>query len=272
MRRVPLYLALGAVVALSMPAQAKKPAPAATTAGTPAASSTTATVDPKAVTALNAMGSYLRGLKQFSVHADTTLDMVMDDGQKLEFPGTVDYRVRAPNGLRIDVKSDRKEREMYYDGKTLTVYAPRMKYYASVEAPPTIRDLLTKANDQYGIELPLADLFLWGTDADQAKALKSAVFVGPARIGGTVTEQYAFRQDGVDWQVWIESGAKPLPRRLVITTTDDPALPQYGATLTWNTAAQFKDSNFTYTPSKDAQRIKLAEVDVLVVEDKEGTQ
>lgn len=268
MRRVLPHLALCTALALAMPAQAKKPA-AASTANAPA---TTATVDPKAVAALNAMGSYLRGLKQFSVRADTTLDLVMDDGQKLEFPGTVDYKVRAPNGLRIDVKSDRKEREMYYDGKTLTVYAPRMKYYASVEAPPTIHDLMTKANDQYGIELPLADLFLWGTDADQSKALKSAIFVGPARIGGTVTEQYAFRQDGVDWQVWVEAGDKPLPRRLVITTTDDPSLPQYAATLTWNTAAQFKDSSFAFTPAKDAKRIKLAEVDVVVVEDKEGAQ
>lgn len=271
MRRVPLYLALGAAVALSVPAQAKRPASAAAaTASAPAATSA-APVDPQAIAALHAMGTYLRGLKQFSVRADTTVDMVMDDGQKLEFPGTVDYKVRTPNGLRVDVKTDRKEREMYYDGKTLTVYAPRMKYYASVEAPPTIHELLSTAQKQYGIDLPLADLFLWGTDADQAKALKSAVFVGPARIGGTVTEQYAFRQDGVDWQLWIETGAKPLPRRLVITTTDDPALPQYAATLNWNTAAQFKDSGFAFTPGKDDQRIKLAEVDVVVVEDKEGT-
>ena len=271
MRRVPLYLALGVAMAIAMPAQAKKPAPPAATSA-PGASSSTASVDPKAIATLNAMGSYLRGLKQFSVRADTTLDMVMDDGQKLEFPGTVDYKVRTPNGLRVDVKSDRKEREIYFDGKTLTVYAPRMKYYASVEAPPTIHGLLSTAEKQYGIELPLADLFLWGTDPSQAQALKSAVFVGPARIGGTVTEQYAFRQDGVDWQLWVETGDKPLPRRLVITTTDDPALPNYAATLTWNTAAQFKDSSFTFTPSKDAQRIKLAEVDVLVVEDKEGTK
>jgi len=214
------------------------------------------------------MGKYLRSLKSFSVHGDTTLDVVTEDGQKLQFPGSVDYKVRTPNDLQLSWKTDRKERELYYDGKTLTVYGPKNKYYATVDAPPTLRDLLTDARDRYGIELPLPDLFLWGTDEAPVSDLKAATFVGPARIDGSVTEQYAFRQDGVDWQLWLEVGDKPLPRRLVITTTDDPAQPQYSTTLTWNTNASFKDSAFTFVPPKDAAKIELLEVDMAVVEDK----
>ncbi|MFC3550345.1 DUF2092 domain-containing protein [Lysobacter cavernae] len=264
MSRIALFLALNA--ALFAPA-----ALAQTKTAPPAAASAAPTVDPRATAALEKMGAHLRSLKHFGLHADTAIDLVMEDGQKLEFPGTVDYKVRAPNGLQVDVKSDRKERQMFFDGKTLTVYAPKMKYYASVDAPGTIHDLLSTAQDDFGIELPLADLFLWGTPQASKSAIQSAVFVGPARVDGSVTEHYAFRQQDVDWQVWIEVGDKPLPRRLVITTTDDPALPQYAATLDWNTNATFKDSSFTFAPSKDAQRIQLAEVDVVVVEDKEGT-
>jgi len=214
-------------------------------------------VQPEAVAALERMSAYLRSLKQFGLHADTTIDLVTQDDQKLQFPGTIDYKMRAPDGLYIGMKTDRKERQMYYDGKTLTIYGPRNKLYAQTPAPPTIAALLGMAEDKYGIELPLADLFLWGTTKAPVSSLRSATYVGPARIDGSVTSQYAFRQDGVDWQVWIEAGDKPLPRRMVITTTDDPVQPQFASTLTWNTNASIRDADFAFTPPKDAHRIEL---------------
>jgi hypothetical protein len=253
-----LCLALAAPMAMADPPKAAK-APTAAPAAAP-------DVEPEAVAALEAMGKYLRSLKDFTVHADTTLDIVVEDGQKLQFAGDLDYKVRAPDKLQLDLRSDRKQRQLFYDGKSLTVYGPKAKYYATVDAPPTIREMLGAVEQKYGIEMPLADLFLWGTDQAPTSALKSATRVGPARIGGTVTSQYAFRQEGVDWQVWIEAGPKPLPRRLVITTTDDPAQPQYASTLTWNTAAGLKDSAFTFTPPKDSHRIEMVTVDVVAVE------
>ncbi|MFC3814670.1 DUF2092 domain-containing protein [Lysobacter sp. GCM10012299] len=259
-----LCLALSAPLAMAA-APPKADKPAAASAATPAA---TPAVDPQAVAALESMGKYLRSLKDFTVHADTTIELVTDDSQKLQFPGTVDYKVRAPDKLQLDMQTDRKSRQLFYDGKSLTVYGPKAKYYATVDAPPTIREMLGSVEQTYGIEMPLADLFLWGTDQAPTSALKSATLVGPARIDGTVTNQYAFRQEGVDWQVWIEQGSRPLPRRLVITTTDDPAQPQYASTLTWNTAAGLKDSAFTFTPPKDAHRIQMVAVDAVAVEEK----
>lgn len=259
-----LCLAIG--LALALPAAAAPPKPAPATPPPPPAAAPAA-IDPQAVAALEKMGRYLRSLKSFTVHGDTTLDVVTEDGQKLQFPGSVEYKVRVPDGLRLSWKTDRKERELYYDGKTLTVYGPKNKYYATVDAPPNLHELMAVARDQYGIELPLPDLFLWGTPAAPVSALKAATFIGPARVDGSVTEQYAFRQDGVDWQLWMETGDKPLPRRLVITTTTDPAQPQYATTLTWNTNAALKDSTFAFVPPKDSAKIELVEVDVAVVED-----
>lgn len=46
------------------------------------------------------------------------------------------------------------------------------------------------------IELPLADPFLWGTAKAQPSPLRSAACVAPARIDGSVTDQYAFRVGG----------------------------------------------------------------------------
>ena len=253
MRRSSLSLAIAVMACIAAPSFAAGQAgdiPSSAIAATPA-------VQPEAVAALEKMSAYLRSLKSFGLHADTTIDLVTEDDQKLQFPGTIDYKVRAPDGLYIGMKTDRKQRELYYDGQTLTVYGPRNKLYAQKPAPPTIAALLGVAQDKYGIELPLADLFLWGTAKAPTSSLRSAAYVGPARIDGSITDQYAFRQDGVDWQIWIEAGDKPLPRRMVITTTDDPAQPQFASTLTWNTNAAIRDSDFAFSPPKDAHRIEL---------------
>jgi hypothetical protein len=212
----------------------------------------------KAMDALAAMGKYLRSLKAFAVRADTVIDEVLTTGQKLQFAGTVDYLVQAPNGLRADVRSDRRQRVFIYDGKSLTLYAPRMRYYGAVAAPATIAEALQVAEQKYDLEVPLADLFLWGTDKGGLEDIKEAAFIGPATIGGKACDHYAFRQDDVDWQVWIRQGSQPLPCKVVITTTAEPSQPQYAAVLAWNLAPKIDKSSFTFAPPKGASRINIA--------------
>src|SRR6185437_5258868 len=82
-------------------------------------------LDPNALEALNKMSAYLRTLPAFTVRSDTTRDEVNGNGQKLQFLGSVTYEARRPNGLVVETAEDRRERKFYYDGKTLTLYAPR---------------------------------------------------------------------------------------------------------------------------------------------------
>jgi hypothetical protein len=219
---------------------------------------------PEAIAALEKIGGFLRTLKAFTVRADTDIDEVLDDtGQKLQFGSVVEFHVRLPDRLRADITSDRKQRQFFYDGNTLTLYAQRVKYYASVSAPPTLRETLEAAVQKYGLEIPLSDLFFWGTNEARLEDIQSAITVGPSSIGGILCDHYAFRQEGVDWQLWIERSDTPLPRKLVITTTTDEAQPQYVARLTWNLTPQFDDTWFTFAPPADAHKIVLREVNAM---------
>lgn len=226
-------------------------------AGAQSTTRETPAIDPTAVEALRRMGAYLRTLKSFGVVVDAAKDEVSASGQKIQYSGTVNYLVRPPNALRAEIRTDRKQRIIYYDGKTLTVYAPRMHYFAQAPAPPTIMAMLDSAKDKFDLELPLSDLFTWGTANDGTKDLTAARLVGPAYVRGVDADQYAFRQPGADWQVWIKRGDTPLPLRLVITTTDVAQQPQYAASFSWNTAARTENAAFAFVPPRDAVKIRF---------------
>jgi hypothetical protein len=75
-----------------------------------------------------------------------------------------------------------------YDGKTFTVYGKKVKYYASAPAPATIGALMDAVNERFDVSLPLAELFIWGTDKAPVQDITSALYVGPATIGGIPTD------------------------------------------------------------------------------------
>ena len=237
-------------------AQQPPPTPGAASPGAPAPA-----VDPEVIRALERMGKFLQSLKAFEVRAEGATDQVLETGQKIQFGGVAHYRVRKPAHLRADVNTDRKHTQFFYDGKTLTMYRPRMGYYATIPAPPTIRQMLEVAEQTYGLDVPLADLFFWGTDASGVGSITAATLIGPSKIGDVLCDHYAFRQPDVDWQLWIERGARPLPRKLVITTIQEEARPQHGAVLTWNLSPKLDDSTFVFKPPASAHRIPIRTVD-----------
>jgi hypothetical protein len=236
---------------------AAKPAVPAASVTTESATPASA-VDPEAVAALERMGGYLRTLKLFQVESTTTDEDVLDSGEKIQYSGLTKFLVRFPANLLVRETNDRRDRVYVYDGTSFTLFAVRSGLYATVPAPPTFGELLTQLADKYELSVPLTDLFYWGRPDWTPAALTSATDVGPSDVDGTTCEQYAFRQDGLDWQIWIQKGDFPLPRRLVITTLTDEARPQHTASFTWNLAPSFNDATFAFEPPADAERVLLA--------------
>jgi hypothetical protein len=226
----------------------------------PAAPSVAPVIELQAIDALKRMGAYLRTLQAFSVTSETLTDEVLLSGQKVQVAGTSTIIARRPDRLYAAVKKDETDldREYFYDGKTFTIYGKNVKYYASRPAPGTLREVVEALADK-GVSIPLADLFSWGSNEDTTKVITSAVYIGPATIRGVATDHYAFRQPDVDWQIWIEKGKSPLPRKLVITTTDEEGQPQYMALLNWNQSPKISDKTFTFVPPKGSHKIVFAD-------------
>jgi hypothetical protein len=114
--------------------------------------------------------------------------------------------------------------------------------------------------ERYRIQLPLEDLFRWGTPAAPLDKFESAMNAGQDYIDDDLCDHYAFRQGKIDWQIWIQTGDKPLPRKVVITNRADEARPQSIALIDWNLKPKFKETVFKFTPPKGAKKIEIEAV------------
>lgn len=218
-------------------------------------------IDPTALAAARRMGGYLRTLKSFEIVSSATVDLIDDDGVKIVVPMNTTYKIRRPDAFLIEMTTDKKARRFFYDGKSFTVFAPKVGYFASISAPATIAETVDLIYEGYGIVLPLADLFYWGTEAEPTDRLTSARSLGAAKIGGVQTDHFAYAGAHYSWEVWITRGEKPLPRKMVITTIDDPAKPRFTANLTWTPSTTFEAAAFTFNPTANVKPIAMARID-----------
>ena len=251
------------LLALSLVASGLNAQTAATAVTVPAGAAQQANnpVDPASIQALKDMGAHLQTLKRFEVFTELTGERVLEDGQKLQHTATAELDVERPNRLRALMSSARSERELFYDGKVVTLYVPAQKYYSTVEFSENLGGLIDKLEQRYGVEIPLSDLFLWGTAAAPLDRIESAMNAGQDFIDDDLCDHYAFREGDIDWQIWITTGSKPLPRKLVITSRADKARPQSVSLIDWNLRPTFKDSVFRFKPPKGATAVELHALD-----------
>ena len=214
--------------------------------------------DPAAIAALERMGAHLRTLTTFGVAGDITSEEVLETGQSISYPGAIDMVVRRPDRLRANLDSSRKRRQYFYDGHTLTVYAPRQGFYTSVDAPPTIQGMLDVASERLNLVLPLSDMFELGVNPALTSRITSGFLVGIEAVDDQTCEHYAFRQPGIDWEIWIAEGDAPLPCMYRITSLEDPSRPDYIVRLTWTLAPVITDDTFTFVAPEGADRIPAA--------------
>jgi hypothetical protein len=215
-------------------------------------------VEPQAKDALGRMVDAFKSLPEFGVHQEITREQVIDGDLKVQKSSVADILVRRPDRLKADVVADDdRSHSVFYDGKTLTVYVPGKKYYAQTAVPNTLAGMIDTAESEYGIEFPTPDLMRMAAGEDFADELTAAGEVGKSNIGGVECDHYAYRNAEVDYQIWLEPGDKPLPRKIVITSKKDPTQPEYTAFLTWNLAPKLDDTSFTFTPPEGATKIPM---------------
>ena len=218
-------------------------------------------VDPSADKILKRMGDYLGQAPFYSVNAEIWQDVELGSGQQVQAGRTVVLQVRRPDHFHAEVRSTRRNRGLFYDGKSITLLNRNENFYGSIPAPATLDQALDTASDRFGIEMPLEDLVVSDPYQSAMQKIVSGRDIGPVTVLGTPCEHLAFSLGAVDWQIWIEDGVKPVPRKIVITYKDEEGTPEYTAIFSnWDFQTKLPDFLFTFEPPAGASKIDVNEI------------
>jgi hypothetical protein len=194
---------------------------------------------------LREMGDYLKAADQFSFHMEVTFDNVLPSGQKLQYAGSVDASVRRPNRLYSEFDGDLRSTIFWYDGENFTFLDRKRDVYSTQPSPPTLDATVDHIMDKYGFSIPLSDLAFSDPYASLMENVHFGLYVGLHSVDGVRSHHLAFVKKHIDWQIWIEDGKQPVPRKMVITYKTLPGSPQYTAVFSeWDMATRLPDSLF----------------------------
>ena len=222
-------------------------------------------VEAQADRILREMSEYLSSVKQFTLHADIVSDRVVSSGETIEFGGTAEVAVHRPNRLRVEYRGQERQSRVVFDGRTLTLHKQDVNLYAQVKMASDIDGALDRMFEEFGFSVPVADLVYKDPYSTLTGGVETGYRVGLREIDGVPCHHLVFTQENIDWQIWIEDGPRPLPRKLLINYKSEPGSPRYAARLSdWDLQPRLSDAYFRFHPPAGA-----SEIDFLPSQDKE---
>jgi hypothetical protein len=211
-----------------------------------------------AATFLKAMTDYTSTQKSISATFDSDIEVVTPDLEKVQFTSSGKLQLSRPDKLRVSRTGGYADVQLVYDGKTVSIYGNNAKAYAQADLAGTIDQLVDLIQPKSGAAMPGTDLLLSNAYDELMSNVVLAKHVGQGVIDGVECEHLAFRGVDTDWQIWIESGARPVPRKYVITSKTLAGAPQYTLRIKdWKTDAVADADTFVFKPPADATKVDL---------------
>jgi hypothetical protein len=214
---------------------------------------------PDAIGMLKAMTDYVANQKNLSITYDSDIEVITPHLQKIQFTSSGQVQMSRPDKLRATRTGGYHDVEIVFDGKLVTINDKDAKHFAQIAAEGTADHLIDVLRDEHGVVAPGADLLLpHAFDVMMADVIESEV-IGKGVIDGVECDHLAFRDVDTDWQIWIESGAKPIPRKYVITSKGITEAPQYTLRIKeWKT--DVAPDAFVFKPDPSATKIAESEL------------
>jgi hypothetical protein len=214
---------------------------------------------------LKAMSDFVGSQKSALISFDSDIEVVTSDLQKIQFTSSGQVMLSRPDKVRISRTGGYADVELVFDGKTVTIFGKNINAFAQGDSPGTVDQLIDGIRDRHNIQMPGADLLLSRLYDELTAEVIDAKHIGQGVVDGVETEHLAFRNAEVDWQLWVEIGARPIPRKYVITSKHVAGAPQYAIRIKeWKTDVSLGPDAFVFKPPADAKQVEfvaLAEID-----------
>jgi hypothetical protein len=207
---------------------------------------------------LKAMADYTAAQKSISATFDSDIEVVTPELEKIQFTSSGKLQLARPDKLRVSRTGGYADVQLVYDGKTVSIYGNNAKAYVQADLAGTIDQLVDLIQAKSGAAMPGTDLLLSNAYDALMSDVIQAEHVGQGVVDGVECEHLAFRGVDTDWQIWIESGARPIPRKYVITSKTVAEAPQYTLRIKdWKTDAAADADTFVFKPPAGVTKVDL---------------
>jgi hypothetical protein len=215
-------------------------------------------IEPRVEQLLKAASDYLMDAKEFTFHAEISVDDVLPTGTMIQYGASFDAAARRPNKLRTVYRGDLRNSSAWYDGKTFVLLNTDENLYATWDAPSKTNALVAELEEKLGHMIPLSSLYLSDPYKAWMEGIVSGTYVGKHLVSGVPCHHLVLLQDDFDAQVWIEVGRQLVIRKIVLTFKKQLGSPQFTAVFSdWDFAPRLPDLLFTFVPPPDADRIQF---------------
>lgn len=205
---------------------------------------------------LKAMSDYVGRLQTIEYTFDSDIEIITPELEKIQFTNSGEALLRRPDKLRAHRMGGHADVALYFDGKTAMIYGKNIDGYAQFDAPGTVDQLIAGLREGHGISLPGADLLMSNSYDGLIAGVLDAKRIGHGIVDGHLCEHLAFRNFDTDWQIWVETGDRPIPRKMVITSKTMNAAPQYTVRVkSWKTDVIPAPDAFVFRPPATARKL-----------------
>jgi len=177
-------------------------------------------IDAKAKQTIRHMCDYLASFKSARSKCRSTMKMEAE-GMNTSMDSLFDIAMERPNRFAIRLEQGMTGMTMVSNGKKLYTYMPMMKRYTEQDAPNTIDS--TEDLGTMGAGMMMGgggQMFVMHFLATQPydlvmEGVEGGEYLGTEPIDGNECHHLRFSQHEMDWDIWLDVGKKPLPRKIV---------------------------------------------------------
>ncbi|ACP21966.1 putative periplasmic protein (plasmid) [Sinorhizobium fredii NGR234] len=207
---------------------------------------------------LKAMSDYVTSQQHIQLQYDVDIEVITPHVEKLQFASSGHLKLSRPDKLRATRSGGYTDVEVVFDGKTATVLGKDSNTFTQLDARGSIDQMIDRLRTEHYIELPGADLLLSNLYDELVAGVIEAKYIGHGVVDGAECEHLAFRNQETDWQLWVERGNAPIPRKYVITSKTLAAAPQYTLRIkAWDTDTPLDAKAFTFEPPAGAKSVDV---------------
>src|SRR5215212_5197390 len=207
---------------------------------------------------LKAMSDYVGSQKLISATFDSDIEVITPDLQKIQFTSSGQVQLSRPDKIRMRRTGGYTDVELVYDGKTLTLSGNNTKAYVQQEMSGSTDQIIDQVRDNLATSMPGTDLLLTNSFDELIQGVIDSRHIGQGVIDGVECEHLAFRNADTDWQIWVETGTRPIPRKYVITSKAVAGAPQYTLRIKdWKTDAAVGADAFAFKAAAHATKVSI---------------